>query len=342
MILLIIYHISAVAMNFNFKKTGNSNLTQTFNSNLPKPNLVQYNTPVTKDMAILFVYFNPCKYRRIIQNVLTVKHQMDCAQIPYFIGEIKHDSDSNYLFCKSDNVFQYSSNSYMFYKENLIRVVEPLIPSCFTKICIMDFDMLFDNPDWYSVVSEKLNSVKIVQPFKTANYLNIDYSIFESRTNCVDKKTFDPINYFFEQSGFIWAFDREWFSSYFFDDMTITGMGDTVFANNITRRSYNDAGSFYVNFSSYIKPSTVNVPYGSCDLIVHHLNHGPLINRQYNNINQIFNSTFAQNGFKKIDDVLCRRDDGILEYKPEYLNLFNHIMLTYFKIRNDDFAYFTA
>ena len=129
-------------------------------------------------------------------------------------------------------------------------------------------------------------------------------------------------------------------ASYLFDDMIITGMGDTVFANNITRRSYNDAGSFYVNFSSYIKPSTVNVPYGSCDLIVHHLNHGPLINRQYNNINQILNSTFAQNGLKKIDDVLCRRDDGILQYKPEYLPLFNHIMLTYFKIRNDDFAYF--
>lgn len=335
MILCIIYHISEVAMNFNFKKT--------FNSNLPKPKLIQYNTPVTKDMAILFVYFNPCKYRRIIQNVLTVKHQMDCAQIPYFIGEIKHDSDSNYLFCKSDNVFQYSSDSYMFYKENLIRVVEPQIPSCFTKICIMDFDILFDNPDWYSVVSEKLNSVKIVQPFKTANYLNIDYSIFESKTNCVDKKTFDPINYKVEHTGFVWAFDREWFLSYLFDDMIITGMGDTVFANNITRRSYNDAGSsFYINFSSYLKPSTVNVPYGSCDLIVHHLNHGPLVNRQYVNINQILNSTFVQNGLKKIDDVLCRRDDGILQYKPEYLPVLNHIMLTYFKIRNDDFAYFAA
>ena len=102
-------------MNFNFKKPSNSNL--------PKPHLIQYNTPDVKDMAIIFVYFNPCKYRRIIQNVLTVKHQMDCAKIPYFIGEIKHDSDSEYLFSKSDNVFQYSSNSYMFYKENLIRVI---------------------------------------------------------------------------------------------------------------------------------------------------------------------------------------------------------------------------
>ena len=317
-------------MNFNFKKPSNSNL--------PKPHLIQYNTPVTKDLAIIFVYFNPCKYRRIIQNVLTVKHQMDCAKIPYFIGEIKHDSESEYLFSKSDNVFQYSSNSYMFYKENLIRVIEPLIPSCFTKICILDFDIFFDNPDWYFVISEKLNLVKIVQPFKTANYLNVDYSIFESRTNCVDNKTFEPINYKAEHTGFVWAFDRQWFSTYYFDDMIISGMGDTVLANNITKRSYNGSGSFYVNFYSHINPSAVNAPYGSCDLNVYHLNHGPLINRQYNSINYILNLTFNQNGFKKIDDVLSRREDGILQYKPEYLPLMNSVLLSYFKVRNDDYA----
>jgi hypothetical protein len=305
---------------------------------LPKPDFVQYKEPQTKDMAILFVYFNPCKYRRIIQNVLTVKHQMDCAKIPYFIGEIKHDDDSSYLFSKSDNVFQYSSNSYMFYKENLIRVVEPLIPSCFTKICIMDFDIFFDNPDWYRVVSEKLNRVKIIQPFKTANYLNIDYSICDSKTNCVDKKTSDSIDYLVEHTGFVWAFDRKWFSSYHFDDIIISGMGDTVLANNITKRPYNGAGSLYVNFSRNLKSSNVDVPYGSCNLKIYHLNHGPLINRQYNSINYILNSTFIKNGFKKIDDVLCRRDDGILQYKPEYLSLFNSILFSYFKIRNDDFA----
>ena len=263
---------------------------------------------------------------------------MDCAKIPYFIGEIKHDSDSEYLFSKSDNVFQYSSNSYMFYKENLIRVIEPLIPSCFTKICILDFDIFFDNPDWYFVISEKLNLVKIVQPFKTANYLNVDYSIFESRTNCVDNKTFEPINYKAEHTGFVWAFDRQWFSTYYFDDMIISGMGDTVLANNITKRSYNGSGSFYVNFSSHINPSAVNAPYGSCDLNVYHLNHGPLINRQYNSINYILNLTFNQNGFKKIDDVLSRREDGILQYKPEYLPLMNSVLLSYFKVRNDDYA----
>ncbi len=309
----------------------------------PKPELIKYNEPLLKDMAILLVYFNPCKYRKIIQNSLTVKHQLDCAKIPYFIGEIKHNSDSQYLFSSSDNVFQYSSNSYMFYKENLIRIVESKLSSEFTKICIMDFDIFFDNPDWYSIVSEKLNTVNVVQPFKHAYYLNNDYSINSSRTNCVDNKTLSPIKYRVEHSGFVWAFDRKWFSTYCFDDMIISGMGDTVLANNITKRVYDDRESssiFYKNFSDPAKFLLTEVSYGSCDLNVYHLNHGPLVNRQYDNIHNSILTVFAQNNIKKIDDIMRRRDDGILEYKPAFLDIMNTVLINYFRKRNDDFAYF--
>jgi hypothetical protein len=86
--------------------------------------LTSYNEPYFKDMAVLLCYFNPCHYNRIIQNALTVKHLFDNAKIPYFIGEIKYDNDDSYLFYPSDNIFQYSSNSYIFYKENLITTME--------------------------------------------------------------------------------------------------------------------------------------------------------------------------------------------------------------------------
>ena len=303
----------------------------------PRQELIQYNTPVIQDLAIILVYFNPCKYRRIIQNVLTVKHQMDCAKIPYFIGEIKHDSDSHYLFSKSDNVFQYSSNSYMFYKENLIRVIESLIPSSFTKICILDFDIFFDNPDWYSVISRGLNSMQVLQPFKKAHFLNIDYSVHEVKTNCVDNKTTNTIDYTVEHSGFVWAFTRDWYKTYNFDDMGISACGDTIFANNITKRKYNDIGSFfYYNYRFNVKPYANVVLYDSCDLNIYHLNHGPLVNRQYTNINFVLNSTFVKYNIKSIDDVVIRRDDGILEYNKKYIDLFNNLMLEYFKIRDDD------
>ncbi len=302
-----------------------------------KPELIQYNKPPLGDMAIIVVYFNPCKYRRIIQNALTVKHQLDCAQIPYFIAEIKHDSDANYLFQKSDNVFQYTSNSYLFYKENLIRIVETKLPDNFTKLCILDFDIFFDNPDWYSVVSEKLNLVQVVQPFTKAHYLNIDYSVHEVKTNCVDNKTRDPIDYTTEHSGFVWAFTREWYRTYNFDDMFISGYGDTIFANNITKRGFTDVASiFYFKYRLGVKLYTDVVSYDSCDLNIYHLNHGPLVNRQYANINYNISLVFSKNNIDSIEKVLVRRDDGILEYHKKHHELFNSVMISYFKLRDDD------
>ena len=334
---------STFGADFNFHrfKVKSKISHETQNPESKKPDFIQYNEPTTKaDMAILLVYFNPCKYKRIIQNALLVKQQMDCANMPYFIGEIKHDSDLSYLFQKSDNVFQYSSNSYLFYKENLISTIDNKISDNFTKICIMDFDVFFDNPDWYSIVSEKLNSVQVVQPFKYAHFLNIDFSIGQTKSNCVDNKTTEPIDYVAEHSGFVWAFDREWFKSYFFDDKFISGIGDTIFANNITKRSFNDVGSqFYYKYNSSDILFSDVVKYDSCELNVYHLNHGPLANRQYANIIVLINEIFVKNNIKTIDEIFLRREDNILEFHPRHLIVLNEFMLAYFKRRDDDFVH---
>ena len=39
---------------------------------------------------------------------------------------------------------------------------------------------------------------------------------------------------------------------------------------------------------------------------------------------------------KNIDDIFVRRDDNILEWKPEYSSVMNVLMLTYFERREDD------
>lgn len=306
------------------------------NNNVDKVKLQLYNEPRIKDMAVLLCYFNPYKYNRIIQNALTVKHLFDGANIPYFIAEMKHDSDDSYLFSASDTVFQYSSNSYIFYKENLITTMEKRIPEIYTKLCIIDFDIFFDNPDWYSIISEKLNSVSVTQPFKNAYFLNLDYSVNTVKHNCIDNKESNFINYTLEHSGFIWAFSRTWFNEYNMNDYLICGSGDTLFANNITKKIGNDSGSnlYYVLFN--FKKYTTDVEYDSCELNIYHLNHGLLLNRQYNSRNKILYDTIRKLNIKTIDEVFVRRTDNILEYHPKYLKLFNTIMVDYFKTRNDD------
>ena len=159
------------------------------------------------------------------------------------------------------------------------------------------------------------------------------------KTNCVDKKTSDPIDYTEEHTGFVWAFTREWYKMYEFDDMIITGMGDTIFANSITKRVYTDVGSlFYHKYRIHAKSYNKPVIYESCDLHVYHLNHGPLANRQYANINYIMKEVFLNQNIRCIDAVLVRRKDGILEYHKKHIGLFNSVMLNYFKIRDDDWG----
>jgi hypothetical protein len=224
----------------------------------------------------------------------------------------------------------------MFYKENLITTVEQRMPYKYNKLCIMDFDLFFDNPDWYSIISEKLNTVTVTQPFVRASWLNLDYTIAMTKTNCVDNQKKTTIDYRVEHPGFVWAFDREWFKEYNMGDTTINCFGDVIFANNITKRPNNDVGSYiYYKYSNDAKYEKV-VTYGSCNLNIYHLNHSPLNNRQYASINSALLKLFEKLNIENVDDVLMRRDDNILEWRPEYLDIFNDFMMKYFINRNDD------
>ena len=285
-------------------------------------------------MAIIFVYFNPCKYNRIIQNMLTVKFLFDAANIPYFIGEIKHNNDE-YFFKKQENIFQYSSDSYFFYKENLINTIEKHIPYQFTKLCIMDFDILFDNSNWYKIISEILNHVNVTQPFKKAFYLNVDYTIIDIKTNCIDSSN-DFIDYTKEHTGFIWAFNRKWFCEYKLNDNCISSMGDTILSINITKKKDHNKSVKFYNLFGNMKLYTNSVSYKSCDLNIYHLFHSPIINRQYIKLPVILIETFVSLKITSFDDVIIRREDNIIEWNKSYINIFNKIMLSYFISRNDD------
>jgi hypothetical protein len=224
----------------------------------------------------------------------------------------------------------------MFYKENLITTIEKLIPHQFTKLCILDFDIFFDNADWYSIMSDKLNTVMVTQPFTRAHWLNLDYTVAAVKTNYLDTSNRNVIDYSKEHTGFAWAFDRQWFREYKMCDTTINSLGDTIFSNNITKRRRDDIGSFiYYKFSNDTKYEK-DVTYDSCNLNIYHLNHGPMINRQYTSIHITLLELFKKLKVYNVDTVLMRRDDNILEWKPEYIDVFNEFMMNYFVKRNDD------
>ena len=294
-----------------------------------------YATPATQDMAVLIVFFNPNSYHRLIQNVLMVRHFMESARIPYFIAEMAFE-DKPFLFSKGPNILQFRSDSYMFYKENLITSAEPLIPPHFTKLCIMDADVLYDTPQWYSAISNTLNRVVVTQPFKRAYWLEPNYTVEIQRTNCIDTPNSVPVNYNLEHSGFIWAFDRVWFKQCNFIDVTVVSSnGDSLLHDMIKAPRISSCTPFYQKYFN-AKMNVSKITTDSCNLSIYHLNHGTIANRQYKSMIELVEDKLKNMGVASAASLIVRRADNILEWVPKYRQEMNRMMRTYFEKRQED------
>ena len=284
----------------------------------------------TRDMAVILVYFNAANYSRPIQNLLLVKHFLELANIPVFITELAIN-DAPFLFRgPADNLFQVRSSSAMFYKENLIRYTEARIPATFTKICLLDSDVLFDNPAWYSDISSVLDTATVVQPFRTAYWLDIDFTAVKAMNNgLLDPRSGHP--------GFAYAFDRAFFRRFQLEDRCVNATaGDTILRAHLLNRSLADSEPYFTLFPPLPDRSREGLRIGMVSFNAFHLNHGPLTKRNYFPITSLWLDLFRTRRITSIDSVIDRRDDGILEWKPAVRADFNARMITYFKSREED------
>jgi hypothetical protein len=291
----------------------------------------QYTTPTKKDMAILLVFFNPANSIRIIQNLLTVKHSLERSAIPTYIAELAFE-DQSFVFAPAENMLQVRSSSYMFYKENLIKALEPHIPATFTKLCMLDADIMFDTPAWYQHLSNQLDIVDVCQPFTKTVFLDIAFNPVYDRTNCVDSIV-DLINWGKEHAGHVWAFRRDWYTGAEMPDETVIGGGDEMVIRSLKPIPL-DKGRPYNFYKELIRVRTHRR--ASCPFTIYHLNHGTLSKRQYNTRQETIQEFMQLHSLTYITELLERRPDGIFEWKPEYRDSLNKIMLAYFKGRQDD------
>jgi hypothetical protein len=311
------------------KPTENSGVTIIDNRLKKKVFSLKYSEPLEKDMAIILVYFNTQQSLRIIQNLLYVKHMLDVAKIPYYIGEMSIQG-SPYLFEESPTIFHLQSNDIMFYKEVIINLIEPRIDSKYTKLCMMDADILFDNMNWYALLSAKLNHVTICHPFNSAVWLNISYnSIVRTNESCLK----NPLGHV----GLVWAFQRDWFSRYKFPN-SFNGGGDTVFKLAVCNKEACGLYPYLANYlSNYINALPANITSAYLEEVnVYHLYHGSLFNRQYVNRHVKFNTMLNKLHLSKLEDIVYYSEDGIVRWNPEHRDIFNAFMSDYLSARDDD------
>ncbi len=297
----------------------------------PKFEIIQYNQPRNNDLAIMIAFFNPAKSIRIQQNLLLVKHYFDLANIPYFIAELAFNNDK-FILNKSDNILQLRSNSYIFYKENLINLLEKIIPNQFTKLCIMDCDIMFENPNWYDYISGLLNKSKICQPFKTAIWLNESFRHSKSMTSFLYTKDRSG------HPGFMWAFDRKWFQTNKLPDFGVIGGADTIFSFVFMKNaSIQSLNSYFTKSYTKYKNNITDINFTiTGDLNIYHLFHGTPVNRQYLSRHELLIKEIKKYNYDDISYLIEYDNNGLIHWKKEVKDNMNKVMLTYFKNRSDD------
>jgi hypothetical protein len=284
-------------------------------------------TTLKTKMAICLVVFNPARTKRILMNYLYTRNQFLLQGLPVFTVELVYEGRPPEI----PDALHVTSNSYMFHKENLYRVLEPTIPRKYTKLAFIDCDVIFKDPTWYETTSKLLKTHDIVQPFEVAHWMDITYkSISLSRKSVLlnPKKTWD----YMYHPGFAWCMRRDWYKKVGFFDYAVSGSGDTL--SSIAWMRHETPKPFHSLPASLRKeygafkdhdPPRMTYLKGSH---LFHLYHGSRADRQYVDRHKLLNVP------TDIADLTTKTKEGVLQWvDPDKWNPF---FLTYFRSRNDD------
>jgi len=300
-----------------------------------------YIEPTVNDTAVLLAFYNPVPFNRILRNMLYVIQCLKEKNIPYFIVECVFHGRKPEI---PDATMVVHSNSYMFYKEQLINKLETVVPEQFTKLAVIDGDILFDSPDWVDQTSRALDEHDIIQPFNQACWLTPDNTKIRSKKpsyafGLVNDRLKTPRSIHMFHPGFAWAFKRDVFTKIggFFSH-AIIGNGDMLFVFNFFKDEVPELWVNEVLRTRFIldtwpqyhaKFKEINPKVGFLPNKALHLFHGVRQNRQYTtrykSVSHMLNGTW--------DEQISTNPDGLLEFKnPEISKL----VLEYFRRRNED------
>lgn len=287
----------------------------------------QIQTKQKKDMAICFVLFNPAQTKRILMNYFYVRNLYQSQGLPVFTLELVYDGRTPEV----PDAIHVHASSFLFHKENLYRILETKIPSCYTKLAFLDADVYFSDKTWYKKTSDLLKTNDIVQPFERAHWLDLTYkkTMLTRKTVVLNEK---PQWDFAFHPGFAWCMTRKYYKKVGFFDYAISGSGDTLSSAAWLQKKFPDKFqslpsplvSKYILFSKQTPPKITYLK----DVDLYHLYHGSRENRQYAERHKMLNIK------GEIDEYIEKNKEGVWEWKQK--DKWNPLYFHYFKKRDDD------
>ncbi len=119
-------------------------------------------------------YFNPCGYRRRLENYHTFRRQL---AVPLVTVELSFDGVFELEPADSDILVQLSGADVMWQKERLLNVALGSLPKECTKVAWLDCDVVFDNADWPEAAALALDRHAVIQPFSQSRELVPDVGV---------------------------------------------------------------------------------------------------------------------------------------------------------------------
>jgi len=282
-----------------------------------------YDEPIIKDMIILIPYFNFTNSIRIKKNLLYVIELLNRSKIPFLLGEVYFKTE----FPHFPEYFNWGTDSYMFYKENIINLLETKADSNYKYVCVMDCDIYFENTNWYNKLREHLANYDVCQPFTKAVWYNKYGKEYKTSNNII-------LDRYKGHTGFVWAFKRDWLKKFKLFDLNLIGGGDRTLSNLILNE--NTTVKYIEDLFIIFKNKIDKISYSYLNMTVCHMYHGTFKNRQYDTRENIIINILKKNNLNNILDLIYISDIGLYEWKDEFREELNQEILKYFINRKDD------
>jgi hypothetical protein len=299
-------------------------------------------------LCVISVYFNPAKYKALLENYLYFSSQIKKQQIKLITVECAFDGDP-FQIPKEEGVYQLRSNSVMWQKERLINYGISRLPDDCDYFAWIDGDIILPD-NWQDIAIQELQKSDIIQLYKKVYHLpkglkNHDGSkvpFLQSvlwqkliHKNWLQRRKAKELS--FSTPGFAWAAKRDLFQNLNIYDKNIVGSGDTFIVDCLLDSW--DIHGFAQKFTPAMKEHMLdycnllrkrNPKIGYLPIDICHLYHGSLKNRSYMDRHQ----AILDNNYDPMNDIALVND--VYEWASNKTSMHESIKNYFFSRLEDD------
>jgi len=288
-------------------------------------------------------FFNPCGYKSRYENYKRFREHLN---IPLLTAELIFNDPPEIQDDDADIVLTLTDGDAMWQRECIVNRAVSSIPKSCNKVVMLDADVFFADPDWALLTSRMLDKCALGQPFKRVYRLPEDYSNkkydLDSVRQILTKYSRTMKSSFVcrwlvkhqlgGNTGFAWAFQREFLEKHGMHDGSPVGGNDKIMAYTmlgmfdaaIKKFSMNEKRAMH--YLEWARPFFEDVKkscFGYVDVDMYTYFHGSPSDRQYKKRHV----QLAEYDFNPHEDLRYGKDGcwrwasdkpGLHEYLREY------------------------